>query len=138
MPLGITPADIADEELRALMARANAALDGGNNLECVQACADAYLKVLNTHENVMSGLKAVMETERVKAGLDRGMIRTAPLMWPRFGAKLHIEGDRPEIVFDRKNIAFGETIQYYEFTLDVIRQAESGEVSTSPGGGGLG
>ncbi|MDP6606738.1 MAG: hypothetical protein QF664_10840 [Dehalococcoidia bacterium] len=137
MPLGIKPADIADPELRAMMEQANAALDGGSNLECVQACAEAYLKVLETHENVMSGLQVVLATERVRVGLERGMIRTAPLMWPRFGAKLSLDGARPEITFDRTSMATGETIQYYEFTLDVIMQAQSGEVNTGPGGGAL-
>lgn len=137
MPLGITPADIEDGDLRELMETANAALSDGHNLECVQACAEAYLKVLNTHENVMDGLKAVLDTERVKAGIEKGMIRTAPLMWPRFGAKLSLEGKSPEIVFDRKNMATGETIQYYEFTLDVITQAQSGEINIAGPGGGL-
>lgn len=137
MPLGISPADIEDDALRALMETANAALSAGNNLECVQACADAYLQVLNTHENVMDGLRAVLDSERVKAGIERGMIRTAPLMWPRFGAKLSLEGDRPEIIFERKNVAMGETIQYYEFTLDLITQAQSGELNIAGPGGGL-
>jgi len=137
MPLGISPADIEDDELRALMETANAALSAGNNLECVQACADAYLNVLNTHENVMEGLLAVLDTERVKAGIEQGMIRTAPLMWPRFGAKLSLEGASPEIVFSRKNMAMGETIQYYEFTLDIITQAQTGEVNIAGPGGGL-
>ena len=135
MPLGISTADIVDDDLRATMERANAALDSGENLACVQACADAYLRVLRTHANVLKGLQAVMETERVKVGLERGMIRTAPLMWPRFAAKLRLEGDEPEIVFDRKSLGTGETIQYYEFTLDLIMQAESGELQMGPGGG---
>ena len=135
MPLGIRTADIVDDELRAMMERANAALGGGENLACVQACADAYLQVLRTHANVMKGLQAVMETEPVKVGLERGMIRTAPLMWPRFGAKLRLDGDEPEIVFDRKSLGTGETIQYYEFTLDLIMQAESGDLQMGPEGG---
>jgi hypothetical protein len=65
------------------------------------------------------------------------MIRTAPLMWPRFGAKLSLEGATPEIVFTRKNMATGETIQYYEFTLDIITQAQTGEVDITGAGGGL-
>jgi hypothetical protein len=137
MPLGISPTDIEDDELRALMETASAALSAGNNLECVQACAEAYLKVLNTHENVMEGLLAVLDTERVKSGVEQGMIRTAPLMWPRFGAKLSLEGASPEIVFSRKNMAMGETIQYYEFTLDIITQAQTGEVNIAGPGGGL-
>ncbi len=135
MPFGIAPSDVEDGDLRGLMEGAHDALDGGENMACVRACADAYLMVLDRYPKVIESLRTVMESERVKAGLERGMIRTAPLMWPRFGAKLHLEGDEPEIVFDRENIAFGETIQYYEFTLDVIVQAQTGELQTGAGGG---
>ncbi len=137
MPLGISPADIEDDELRTLTEAASRALDAGNNLQCVQACAAAYLKVLNTHQNVIDALKAVLASERVKAGLERGTIRTAPLMWPRFAAKLSLAGESPEIVFDREHLATGETIQYYEFTLDLITRAQSGVIRTTESGGGL-
>ena len=46
------------------------------------------------------------------------MTRVAPYMWPRFAAKLHMEGPAPEIVFDRQNVSFTEGLEYYEFMLD--------------------
>ena len=46
MPLGITPADIVDEQLRETMERASVALDDGQTRECVEACAEAYLALL--------------------------------------------------------------------------------------------
>ncbi|HXH22940.1 MAG TPA: hypothetical protein VNN10_13010 [Dehalococcoidia bacterium] len=119
---------IKDGELRDLMARASTALDEGKNYDCVRLCADAYLLLLKKNEAVMQGLKRVIETPRVKAGLEREMIRFAPLMWPRMAAKLHLEGPEPEIVFDRQHLGFGEAIQYYEFTLNLIVTAEEGKL----------
>ena len=97
--------------------------------------ADAYLIVLERYPKVIESLRTVIETELVRAGLERGTIRTAPLMWPRFCAKLLRDKGEPEIVFDRKSVAFGEAIWYYEFTLDVIVQAQTGELQTDAGGG---
>jgi hypothetical protein len=135
MPFSIAPSDVEDGDLRGLMESAHDALDGGEHMACVRACADAYLMVLDRYPKVIESLRAVMESERVRAGLERGMIRTAPLMWPRFCAKLLLDEGEPEIVFDRKSVAFGEAIQYYEFTLDVIVQAQTGELQTGAGGG---
>jgi hypothetical protein len=133
-------AEIRDEELRQLMESASRSLDEGRNYDCVRACADAYLLLLRKEAKVMNGLKRVLETERVKAGLERGMIRFAPLMFPRMAAKLRLEeGKEPEIVFDRQTVGFGEAIQYYEFTLNLICDAQKGELNLTAGaGGGLG
>ena len=138
MTLGIKPADIKDETLRVTMERASQALDGGANRDCVDACAEAYLSVLKHYPKITSALETVMSNERVKAGLERGMIRNAPLMWPRYGAKLDLSGDEPSINVERTP-AFAEAIQYYEFTLDVIVKAESGEeIEVGAIGGGFG
>jgi hypothetical protein len=134
MPLGITPADIADEHLRETMERASQALDEGQTRECVEACAEAYLSLLRDRPQVREALETVLSQPGIREGVERGMIRTAPLMWPRFAAKLDLSGDEPTIELDR-NPAFGETIQYYEFTLDVIHQAEVGELQTGMAGG---
>ncbi len=135
-------AQIKDEELRALMAKASTALDEGKNYECVKECADAYLMLLDKSENVMSALRKVIEMPRIKAGLEREMIRFAPMMWPRMAAKLHLEGEKPAIVFDRTTLGFGEAIQYYEFTLGLIVMAQEGTVEAAmeaaAAGGGLG
>lgn len=134
MPLGITPADIADDHLRETMERAAKALDDGQTRECVEACAEAYLSLLRARPKVREALDTVLSQPGIREGIERGMIRTAPLMWPRFAAKLDLSGDEPTIELDR-NPAFGETIQYYEFTLDVIHQAEVGELQTGAAGG---
>lgn len=129
---------IKDEELRGLMEQAEARLDAGESAACVHACADAYLKLLERYPLVVSGLHKVMETPRVKAGLETGTLRFAPLMFPRLAAKLHLPEDgAPTITFDREQIGFGEAIQYYEFTLNLIDDAEKGTIKTGEGGGGL-
>lgn len=130
--------EIRDPELRALMEQATKLLDEDKYLDCVRVCAEAYLKLLKTRPHVMSALKTVLQNERVKAGLETGTIRFAPVMWPRLAAKLHLpENGEPTIVFDRQFVSLSETIQYYEFTLDLICQAEKGEVKTTMGAGGL-
>jgi hypothetical protein len=132
---------IEDNELRDLMAKASTALDEGKNYDCVRYCADAYLLLLKKNDGVRNGLKRVIETPRVKAGLEREMIRFAPLMWPRMAAKLHLEGPEPEIVFDRQTLGFGEAIQYYEFTMNLVVTAQEDNldrIMQAALGGGLG
>ena len=132
---------IKDADLKALMIKASEAMDADKNYDCVRACADAYLLLLKRYSQVKAALEKVIDTPRVKAGLEREMIRFAPLMWPRMAAKLHLEGPEPEIVFDRQVLGFGETIQYYEFTLGLIDMAQQGNLESAmqaAGGGGLG
>lgn len=130
--------EIQDEELRGLMEQADALLDGGDNTGCVRACADAYLSLLQKQPQVLTGLQKVLTTPRVQAGLETGTLRFAPLMWPRLAAKLRLPADGlPEITFDREQISFSETVQYYEFTLNLITDAEKGTLQSSEGGPGL-
>ncbi len=122
---------IKDAELRELMGKASAFMDQDKNYDCVRTCADAYLLLLRKQPPVLNALMKVIEMPRVKAGLEREMIRFAPLMWPRMAAKLHLEGPEPEIVFDRQFVGFGETVQYYEFTLGLITMAQEGDIETA-------
>ena len=132
-------AAIQDEELRGLMEKADALLDEGDNTGCVRACADAYLLLLRKQPQVMTGLQKVLATPRVKAGLETGTLRFAPLMWPRLAAKLHLSDDGPPtITFDREAVSFSETVQYYEFTLNLITDAEKGTLQSGEGGSGPG
>ena len=130
---------IQDEELRGLMTQADKLLDEGTYAACVRACAHAYLKLLKKHPQVRTALTDVLGTERIKAGLDTGTLRFAPLMWPRLAAKLYLPEDgEPTITFDRDFVSFGETIQYYEFTANLITDVEKGTLDTKPAGGGFG
>jgi hypothetical protein len=125
------PADVKDEELRALLEAANAALDEGRNRACVERCAEAYLRALKKFPPLRRGLERSLANEEVKAGIEAGVIRVAPFMWPRFAAKLDMSGAEPRITFDRASVSFTEAIQYYEFTLNIIVEAEKGEFTNA-------
>jgi hypothetical protein len=118
------PSDIKDPELRGLLEAANEALDDGRNRVAVERCADAYLLSLKRFPRVLEGLQRALANEEIKAGIEAKVIRVAPFMWPRFVAKLEMDGAEPRIVFDRASVAFVEAIQYYEFTLNLIVEAE--------------
>ena len=124
--MALHPADITDEALRGLLEQANAALDAGENRRCVELCGEAYLQSLKQFPAVERGLRRALENEEIKAGIAAQVIRVAPFMWPRFVAKLDFDGGEPRIVFERKSVAFVEAIQYYEFTLNLIVEAEHG------------
>ncbi len=121
---------IKDPELRALMERADTQMDEGDSAACVRACADAYLELLEKQPAVLQGLRTVMAIPRVKAGLENGTLRFAPLMFPRLAAKLSLPDiGAPSITFVRDQLGFGEAVQYYEFTLNLITDAEKGVVN---------
>jgi hypothetical protein len=133
---------IQDGDLRELMRQAETLLDEGDHTGCVRLCADAYLMLLERQPQVLQGLRKVMATPRVKAGIENGTLRFAPLLFPRLAAKLQLpdagERDaRPSIRFDRETISFAEAIQYYEFTLSLICDAEKGTLQTTGPGASL-
>ena len=130
MPLGVKPGDIHDPSLRGLMEQAGAAFDGGENRECVERCADAYLETLKRFPFVMSALQKTLADERIREGIEARIVRVAPFMWPRFAAKLDMSGLEPRIVFERQRPSFSETVEYYEFTLNLIADAERTEAGT--------
>ena len=53
---------IQDAELRALMERAEAKLDEGDNTGCVHACAEAYLRLIETNPSVLAGLRTTLRS----------------------------------------------------------------------------
>ena len=124
--MSLQPSAIRDPDLRRLLEAANEALDAGQNRVCVEHCGDAYLRSLKQFPAVMRGLQRALENEEIKAGIEAKVVRVAPFMWPRFVAKLDLDGPEPRIVFDRQSVSFVEAIQYYEFTLNLIVEAERG------------
>jgi hypothetical protein len=123
--VSLHPSDIKDDDLRELLESASRALDVGQNRLCVEKCADAYLRGLKQFPAVKRGLERALANEEIKAGIEAKVIRVAPFMWPRFVAKLDMDGPEPTIVFDRNSVSFVEAIQYYEFALNIIVEAES-------------
>ena len=47
------------------------------------------------------------------------------------------DGAAPTIAFDREQMGFGEAVQYYEFTLNLITDAEKGTLQMGEGGASL-
>jgi hypothetical protein len=125
MPLGVKPSDVHDGALRQLMEQANAAFDAGRNRECVERCAEAYLQALRQFPAVRAALDRTLSDEKIREGIEARIVRVAPYMWPRFAAKLDMSGPEPRIVFERERPSFSETVEYYEFTLNLIAEAEA-------------
>ena len=126
------PETIKDAEVRQLMERAERECEADHNVAAVRLYGDAYLLVLERFPAVRTVLNKVLAHPVVKSGLERGSIRNAPYMWPRYGAKLHVDDDKPSITIDRKNLSFSETVQYQEFMYDFIAAAEGGAVEYNP------
>jgi hypothetical protein len=123
--VSLHPSDIKDNDLRELLESASRALDVGQNRLCVEMCADAYLRCLKQFPALKRGLERALANDEIKAGIEAKVIRVAPFMWPRFVAKLDMDGSEPTIVFDPNSVSFVEAIQYYEFALNIIVEAES-------------
>ncbi|HUX88150.1 MAG TPA: hypothetical protein VMW65_14200 [Chloroflexota bacterium] len=124
MKLGVKPSDIQHEDLRATLEGANQSLDAGQYRLCVEKCAEAYLAALTQFPRVLNGLNETLTNPQIKAGIEARIVRVAPYMWPRFVAKLDVSGVEARIVFDRDHASFTEAIAYYEFTLNLIHEAE--------------
>ena len=128
----IATSDIKHDGIRELMERCASAMAEDRFDDAVRAAADAYLLTLEDFPAVREVLQTVLDNEQVSAGLAVGSIRNAPLMWPRYGAKLHLEGAAPEITLDRKQLSFVEAVNYQEFTLGLIHDVETGNFSVDP------
>ncbi len=128
----INTQDIGHDGIRELMERCAEAMSADSFNDAVRASADAYLLLLREFPAVREALEDVLHNEIVNEGLTTGSIRNAPLMWPRYGAKLHLEGEPPEITFDRRHLSFVEAVNYQEFTLGLIHDVETGNFAVDP------
>ncbi len=126
------PDAIQDSEIQALMVEAERFMAADDNTAAVRATADAYLALLKRFPAVESAVRQVVAEPTVSEGIRLGTIRTAPNMWPRFGAKLHQTEGGWEISIDRKRLSFSEAVQYMEFFYDLALRAEAGEVAFDP------
>jgi hypothetical protein len=111
------------------MEQAERACEDGENTRAVRLYADAYLAAMQRFPAARKVLDQVLAHPVVRAGLTAGSIRNAPFMWPRYGAKLHADGEELTISIDRKNLSFSETVQYQEFMYDFLTAAQSGEIT---------
>ena len=108
--------DIRNEELRAQLEAAFAALRAGRGGDAVHAVVAAYLRFLELFPEVKS------ETMPF-----RGRTISKLLRWPNLGANLQPESvgtGRVAIVFTRERFATSEAMTYYQFVLDEILAKE--------------
>ena len=110
------PSDISNDELRGLIETAFTAMRAGKGAEAVHACAEAYLRHVRIHPEVMA------ETIPM-----RGRAISRLLRWPGLGANMKpdsIRAGAPEIEFLRERFSVSEAMTYYQFVLDEILERE--------------
>jgi hypothetical protein len=112
------PSDIKNDELRGLVEQAFAAMRAGKGAEAVRACADAYLRHVALHPEV---LKQTIPM--------RGREISRLMRWPALGANMKpdaVAAGAPEIEFLRDRFSVSEAMTYYPFVLDEILEQERG------------
>ena len=124
--------DIQNDTVRKHMENCEISLSKDDFNEAVRSCADAYIYILNEFPAVRDALQAILDNEIVKEGLSTGSIRNAPLMWPRYGAKIDLDSDKTEVTFDRRHMSFVEAINYQEFTLALIFDVQNNDFEVDP------
>jgi hypothetical protein len=110
------PSDIRNDELRGMLETAFSAMRAGHGIDAVHACADAYLRYVQLHPEVMA------ETIPM-----RGREISRLLRWPGLGANMKPDSVRaaaPEIEFTRERFSVSEAMTYYQFVLDEILEQE--------------
>ncbi|HEY3796759.1 MAG TPA: hypothetical protein VGL58_00265 [Caulobacteraceae bacterium] len=106
-------ADVANDELRAKLETAFAAMRAGKGADAVHACADAYLRFVDLYP------EAKVETVAMRGG--RRMSRL--MRWPALGSTMSADSIRegaPKIEFQRERFAVAEAMTYYQFVLDEV------------------
>jgi hypothetical protein len=110
------PSDIQNDELRATIERAFAAMRAGKGADSVRASADAYLRFIALHPEVITQTIAM-----------RGRQISKLMRWPALGANMTLESVRagkPAIEFSRERFSVSEAMTYYQFVLDEILEQE--------------
>ena len=96
---------IKDAKLRESLAQAHASLRSGDYRDVVQRSADAYIELLRRKPELLEGL----------------MGRMRVMFFPRLGARMERDGDKPPSVeWDRETFAFSEAVTYFEFAVDQL------------------
>ncbi len=111
------PAEIVDEDLRALLSRANELIGEARATDVVHKCVEAYLRLLDLHPKLLDA----------RIELRPGHDIPAVMRWPALGANLTRESvlaGAPSINYVRQDFSLSEAITYYEYTLEAILSAE--------------
>ena len=110
------PSDIQEEDLRVRVETAFAAMRAGQGKTAVQALADAFVRFLELHPQVMAETIAM-----------RGRDVPRIMRWPDLGARLvpdSVREGKPRIEIDRDRFSASEAMTYYQFVLDEILEFE--------------
>ena len=111
------PSDIKSDELRALVEQAFAAMRAGKGGDSVRASADAYLRFIALHPEVMTQTIAM-----------RGRQISKLMRWPALGATMtpeSVRAGKPAIEFSRERFSVSEAMTYYQFVLDEVLEHQS-------------
>ena len=100
------------DQLQALIEQAFAAMRTGKGGDSVRDSAEAYLRFIDLHPEVLTQTIAM-----------RGRQISKLMRWPALGANMTLESVRagkPEIEFLRERFSVSEAMTYYQFVLDEI------------------
>ena len=105
------PAEIQNEELRALVQSGYDCMRNRKATEAVRAFSDAFLHLLEIRPGLVH--------KKVEFRIGREM--PFLMRWPALGANLKpgsVRAGKPEIEFLRERFAISEAMTYYQFVLE--------------------
>jgi hypothetical protein len=120
-----TIADVADAELRAALASAEASLDSGDNNGAVQTVVEVYRRaVARRPELIVPFVDRRGQFPKPGEGLANVRGPYGP-PWPDLGIGLTRVDDQPVFEFRKQRFSMSEAIVYFEYVLDLVVRAEA-------------
>lgn len=120
------PDQIENPAYRKRVQEAHTLIRSGKASDAVRVLADTYLTLLRERPELLD------RTVEPRPGRKF----PAVMQWPMYGANLTLESvmrKAPEIEFTRERFSTAEALTYYEYTLESIVRAETGEESENAG-----
>ena len=121
--------DVRDPRLAELLAAAEAALDDGEFTGSVHASVDAYRYLIDRRPDMIVAPRfahrfAAPQLGQASGGIG-GQSMAAPRPWPSdHGVGFSMEGDVPELTFNKERFTLSEAATYFEYTLDMVLRAQ--------------
>jgi hypothetical protein len=115
-----TPADIKDPAFRAALEEADRLLDAGDYTAAARTCAEAYLKLLELHPELIPPPPGPLGV--VGTGSFASYLRSPTPTWPRTGGLNVVTGQdgKPGLTYDKQRFSFSEAAGYYEFLISEL------------------
>ena len=102
------PSEIRDPAARAAMEAADQAIDNGNYVEAVHACAETFVRLVERRPDILKPDRQVR-----------------PSVWPQLGVRLEVaDGAPPLLVWERERFSMSEAATFLEFVMDQLVRAE--------------